>query len=210
MVILAQCLPSTAMAHMNSTKIILASKSVIRQQLLANTGLKFTTVSANIDEQVIKTQFKGGDFSALALELANAKVQIISQQNPQAIIIGCDQLCVIDTRLMNKPKTIDNAIEQLQFLNGKQHSLISAVAIWQHNAQQWHTVETALMTMKTLSTEQIIDYVNQDKPLHSCGSYYYELNGKNLFSAIKGNEDTILGLPLKELTNFLKTLYPDI
>lgn len=184
--------------------LILASTSAIRSDILAQAGFDFTTIGANVNEQTIKQEFHGDNYKQLALQLADAKAQAINQQYPDAIVIGCDQLCLLDNQVLSKPGSIERAIAQLQRLNGKTHQLISAVVIWQNLQRQWHQVKVAKMTMKLLSSQAITDYVNQDEPLHSCGAYYYELNGHTLFNKVKGEKETILGLPIKQLSHQLK------
>lgn len=185
-------------------QLILASTSAIRRDILAQAGFDFTTIGANVNEQAIKQSFQGSNFEQLALELADAKAQAVSQQYPDAIVIGCDQLCLLDNQILSKPGSIEQAIAQLQRLNGKTHQLISAVVMWQNQKRQWQQVEAATMTMKQLSNQAISAYVHQDEPLHSCGAYYYELNGHTLFNKVEGEKETILGLPIKQLSRELK------
>ena len=184
--------------------IVLASSSAIRQKLLASLGINFKIESPMIDEN----KYKSLPINAneLALKLANAKARKISQSNPDFYVIGCDQVCDFSNKIMSKPLNKQNTINQLLELQGKHHQLISAISIWFNNQNLWQHSETAVLTMRQLSKDIIERYVELDKPYHSCGGYYYELNGKFLFEQVVGIEDTILGLPITPLLNALFSL----
>tara|TARA_A100001015_G_scaffold256723_1_gene298927 strand:+ start:402 stop:983 length:582 start_codon:yes stop_codon:yes gene_type:complete len=178
--------------------LILASGSEIRKQLLKKLISNFKIEPAHLNER---------DYPALnALELAKAKALSINQKFPDHWVIGADQICHLDGQVFHKPKTTENAINTLTQLNGETHELITAVTLANKNEIKWHWVETIKMQMKQLSTETIKNYVATDHPLHSCGAYYYEQHGKQLFVTVSHDLTAIQGLPLtplkKALTHF--------
>lgn len=176
--------------------LILASSSVIRKTLLENITINFDVIPAHLNER---------DYPPLnALKLAKAKALKISQKYPIHWIIGADQICHLNGHVFHKPQTIENAIKTLTQLNGEAHELITAVTLANKNEIKWHWVETIKMQMKQLSTETIKNYVATDHPLHSCGAYYYEQHGKQLFQAVSHDSTSIQGLPLQPLNNALK------
>jgi septum formation protein len=182
--------------------LILASSSKIRAKLLSDAGVEFRAIPANLDEEQLKNEIQ--DKQELALALARAKAQQLAVQNPDAYIIGCDQLCIIGNQLLSKPTNIENAKQQLSLLAGKAHQLLSAVCLWHNNHCLWQTHEIVTLSMKSLSESQIHEYIMQDMPLSSCGSYYFEQNGHHLFNKVEGSRDAILGLPLEPLLVALK------
>ncbi|WP_058535778.1 Maf family protein [Legionella saoudiensis] len=186
--------------------IILASASSIRSKLLHSLGIKFTVVPSQCDEEAIKVSFATQNKLKLGYELAAQKALDVSQRYPEHFIIAADQLCVLGETLLNKPLDHQAAIEQLSRLSGQTHQQISCLCIAKSNQILWQHHEVAELTMHQLSKQTIETYLLNEKPYDSCGSYHYEAQGKWLFQEIKGNEDTILGLPLFPLTQALRKL----
>ena len=200
------------MDQLKEKKIILGSQSKIRslvlEKHLSKFNLSFESMSSNIDESKIKT--KNTSFDKIALELAQNKAFSVFQtvkhdsNNTDFFIIGADQLCVMDDVIFNKPMTPEKAVKQLTILNGKEHALISALSLFCNGEEVWSTVDSVEMKMKDLPKSMIESYVSLDNPIHSCGAYYFEKNGHQLFESVSGSEDTILGLNCEELVPKLK------
>ena len=187
--------------------IILASTSQIRAQLLARAGLVFTTAAPRVDEEAIRAamQEDGASPRDIADSLAEAKALKISDKNPDALVLGCDQILALDDTFFAKPDTLAQAVSQLQALRGQTHHLYSAMVIYQNGLPQWRHIGNARMTMRALSDEAIAAYVaaEWDSIRHSVGCYKIEERGVQLFSQIEGDVFTIQGLPLLPLLNYL-------
>ncbi len=187
-------------------KIILASASKIREKILKRTNLIFKVVEAEVDEEQIKLNLYGKKPDAIATFLAKCKANSVSQLNPDSYVIGCDQICFYNKKIIDKPKTASKAIEQLNNLNGKTHRQYSAVVISFNGKDIWTYSEFAELTMKKLSKKSMLTYIKEDKPFQSCGSYRFESLGCHLFSKVVGSNDTIQGLPLVPLLHKLYEL----
>ena len=187
--------------------IILASTSQIRAQLLARAGLVFTTAAPRVDEQAIRAamQADGASPRDIADSLAEAKALKISDKNPDALVLGCDQILALDDTIFAKPDTLAQAVSQLQALRGQTHHLYSAMVIYQNGLPQWRNIGHARMTMRALSDEALAAYVaaEWDSIRHSVGCYKIEERGVQLFSQIDGDVFTIQGLPMLPLLNYL-------
>ena len=182
---------------------MLASKSIIRNSLLKSTGLHFKVVPSSVDEEKLKIKYKNKSFTFLASKLANEKAKEISQLYKEKYVIGADQICVCKKKILNKPKTIKNATEQLLFLNGIVHLQISAFSIYFNNKLIGNYCDTAYLKMRKLTKQNINVYINDEKPINSCGAYKYESKGIFLFSKVSGSVDTIKGLPLLPLLDLM-------
>tara|TARA_Y100001970_G_scaffold282104_1_gene394264 strand:- start:2453 stop:3082 length:630 start_codon:yes stop_codon:yes gene_type:complete len=181
--------------------IILASGSSIRKKILMQTGLKFKTVSSNLNESLIKKKLQGKNFSYICKKLSEEKALVVSKKFNNAYVIGSDQICIFERKLLDKPSTKEKAINQLVMLSGNEHSQISASSICFNGKIIYSFFEKSCLKMRTLSKNQIIDYINFDMPLNSCGSYKYESKGYLLFSKVRGNQFAIQGIPLFSLLN---------
>ncbi|WP_108880245.1 Maf family protein [Anderseniella sp. Alg231-50] len=190
-------------------KLILASNSAARRQMLANAGYDFEATAAGIDEAVLKTAHleSGLPVDDLALVLANAKAQAVSENHPADLVIGSDQVLVCDGKVFTKVNDLPQAAQQLATLQGKTHMLMSAVACWRNSRQVFETSETASMSMFRLTAEDIEAYLAAagSSILGSVGCYQIEGQGIRLFEDIRGSHFTIMGMPLTPLVKFLKT-----
>ncbi len=188
-------------------RIILASGSQARQTLLQNAGVKFEVRVARIDENAIRAsmQNEGAKVRDIADALAQAKARKISLKEPNALVIGCDQVLDLDGVLVKKPQDLADAARQLQDLAGRQHRLLSAVVICLNGEPQWRHIGSVRMRMRKLSPEYLADYLerNWHRIRHSVGCYKLEEEGVRLFSGIEGDYFCVLGLPLIELLGYL-------
>jgi|LauGreDrversion4_2_1035121.scaffolds.fasta_scaffold333831_2 septum formation protein len=185
----------------NPYPLILASTSKYRQELLAQLGLSFTSLAPDFNEDSLKN--KGLHPRNLSSDLARHKAMAVFNLHPDCCVIGSDQVCVLGERIFSKPKTKENAIEQLQLLQGKSHQLITSVSIVFPDGEHTFINETSLK-MRPLTEEQIFRYIDLEKPLDCAGSYKLESQGIKLFESINMSDHTaIIGLPLIELCNHL-------
>jgi septum formation protein len=187
--------------------LVLASQSRARQALLANTGIDFEAVAAEIDERAVQ-QASGlaapGDIAAL---LAREKAHSVSVQKPDRFVVGADQTLALGTRLFSKPAGRAQAAEQLRALAGNRHELHSGVAVARDGKILFSDVSVARMTMRQLTGTEIRAYLDEagDAVTSSVGAYQLEGLGVHLFEHIEGDHFTILGLPLLPLLAFLRS-----
>jgi septum formation protein len=187
-------------------ELILASTSVYRRQLLERLGVPFRVVAPQVDEAAIQALFDAASAADLAEHLAIAKAVSVTRQNPDAIVIGSDQVAVCGEQILNKPGTVESAREQLRHLSGKTHQLITAICVSFDGSLQVAR-DVASLTMRALASEEIERYVAADHPLDCAGSYKLESRGIALFEAINSADHTgIMGLPLIGLTTTLREL----
>lgn len=191
----------------SNSNFILASTSPIRAQLLQAAGLTPRIIAPRVDEETIMDSLLADHVSPrdIADALADAKARKVSGQYPEALVLGCDQtLGLVDT-LFSKPKSQQQALEQLHSLQGQTHHLYAAAVLYQNGRPLWRHVGHARLTMRLLSSAFLSDYVTQNwqSIQHAVGCYKIEEIGIQLFSEIEGDTFTIQGLPLLPLLNYL-------
>ncbi|BDG75203.1 Maf family protein [Roseomonas fluvialis] len=196
------------MMQADMPRLVLASASMARRALLDAAGLRFEALPAAVDEAAIKQAAQAEDIPAAdtAMMLADAKAERIARRDPEALVIGCDQLLVCDGRWYDKPPDISAARTQLLELRGRTHDLVTAVVCHRHGARVWQHLARPRMTMRQFSDAFLDAYLTAegDRVLGSVGAYRLEGPGVQLFARIQGDQAAILGLPLMELLGFLR------
>lgn len=185
--------------------IVLASASAARTRLLTDAGVEHVRDPAHVDEAAIKATWSGRP-EALARELARTKALAMTAKHPDALVIGADQVLALGRKIVDKPGTVDMVRAQLEKLRGREHRLISAVAVAQGPDVLWDLVDTAHMRMRPFSNAFLDDYVARAGAdvTNSAGAYHLENLGAQLFEAVEGDFFTVMGLPLIPLLNFLR------
>jgi septum formation protein len=187
-------------------KIILASGSRIRKQLLEGAGLHFQVINSNVDEDLLKKELHGRPFREQVVILASEKSRTVSMDNLDAFVIGSDNMCTIDDEIFDKPIDHEDAINHLSSLSGKKHLQNNGISIHHEGREIWSNFDVTELEMKKLSFQEIEDYLNLDKPYSACGCYHFEANGKDLFKSIIGLESTVMGLAMEHLIEKLNQL----
>ena len=191
-------------------KIILASKSKVRATILKENGIKYEVLPAHVDEDQVKQSLlkEKETPNIISKNLAELKANEISEKKPNVFVIGADSVIDLEGKLISKPTNRDEALNILKKLNGKKHQLISSVCISKNGSMIWNHTDTAALTMKQLNLNEIKSYLTKirDKELYAYGVYQIEADGRSLFSKIEGDENTIMGLPVKQIKEYLSTL----
>jgi len=191
-------------------KIILASKSGVRKQILKQNGISCEVIPANIDEDQIKESMikEKATPEIISKNLAEIKAIKISKKKPDQLVLGADSVIDLEGELISKPVNREEAFLILKKLNGKKHQLISSVCIAKNGAMIWNSTDGSTLTMKQLNSDEIKSYLDKirDKELFAYGVYQIEADGRSLFSKIEGDEDTIMGLPVKQIKNYLNSV----
>ena len=193
-----------------SRKIILASKSGVRKIILDKNDIKCTVIPSNVDEDQIKESLikEKASPKIISKNLAELKANKISQKYPNQLVLGADSVIDLNNELISKPQNRDEAFNILKKLNGQRHQLISSVCISKNGSMIWNFTDASTLTMKKLNSDEIKSYLAKirDKELYDYGVYQIEAGGRDLFSKIEGDEDTIMGLPVKQIKEYLKTI----
>ena len=191
-------------------KIILASKSAVRKKILDQNNIKNEVIGSNVNEDEVKASLlaEGASPMLISKNLAELKANKVSSKAPDRIVLGADSVIDYNGELISKPKNRDEALEILKKLNGKEHQLISSVSLVKNGTMIWNYTDKAKLTMKQFNLEELKEYLSKisDKALYSYNVYQIEGEGKNLFSKIEGDKDTIMGLPIKKITEYLRNL----
>ena len=192
------------------TNIILASRSEVRKSILNKNNLNCTVEPSNVDEDIIKESLLKEKASPeiISKNLAELKANKISAKNPDKIVLGADSVIDLDGELISKPENREEALLTLKKLNGKKHHLISSVCISKNGTMIWNYTDKAILEMKNFSEDELKDYLSKisDKNLYAYNVYQIEGEGRKLFSKINGDEDTIMGLPVKKIKEYLKEI----
>ena len=189
-------------------KIILASKSKVRKEILDKNDIESTVMPSNIDEEVVKVSLikEKATPELISKNLAELKANKVSIKNNDQIVLGADSVIDLAGELISKPKNREEAMIILKKINGKSHYLISSACISLNGSMIWNYTDKATLTMKNFSEEQLENYLSKisDQALYAYNVYQIEGEGRNLFKSINGDEDTIMGLPIKKIKEFLK------
>ena len=187
--------------------IILASKSKIRKKILDDNNISNTVEPSNVDEDIIKESLikDGATPEIISKNLAELKANKVSQKKHNFMVLGADSVIDLNGELISKPTDRKEAYTILKKLNGKTHQLISSVCISKNGSMIWNYTDKAKLTMKNFSEEDLIKYLSKisDETLYAYNVYQIEGEGKNLFSNIQGDEETIMGLPVKKIKEYL-------
>ena len=188
-------------------KIILASKSEVRKKILDDNKIYTTVIPSNVDEDEAKESLlnEGATPKLISKNLAEMKANKVSIKNPDILVLGADSVIDLDGSLISKPKSRDEALSILKRLNGSKHQLISSVCISKNGSMIWNYTDASSLTMKDLNLDEIKSYLSKikDKVLYAYGVYQIEADGRSLFAKIEGDEDTIMGLPVKKIKEYL-------
>ena len=188
-------------------KLILASKSGVRKKILDNNSIDTDVIVSNVDEDEVKASLisEGASPLIISKNLAEIKSIKVSSKNPDRMVLGADSVISLNNKLINKPKNRDEAFNILKKLNNSKHYLISSVCISKNGAMIWNYSDSSELKMKNLTDEQILDYLSKIKTetLLAYGVYQVEAEGLRLFEYIKGDQNSIMGLPIKDIINYI-------
>ena len=188
--------------------IILASKSKVRKDILENNDIYCEIKPSNVDEDSVKESLiiENASPEIISKNLAELKANKISSKIKEKIVLGADSVIDLSGELISKPANRKEAIEILKKLNGREHYLISSVCISKNGSMIWNYTDKAKLKMKNFSEKELEEYLSKisDEALYAYNVYQIEGEGRNLFSEIKGDEDTIMGLPIKKIKEYLK------
>ena len=189
-------------------KIILASKSGVRKKILDKYKIDCEVIVSNVDEDEVKNSLlnEGADPAIISKNLAEIKSIKVSSKNPDRLVLGADSVISLNNELINKPKSRDEALKILKKLNNSMHFLISSVCISKNGAMIWNHTDTSELKMKNFTEKNLKEYLDRisTEILLAYGVYQIEANGLELFEYIKGDQDSIMGLPIKDIINYIK------
>ena len=190
-------------------KLILASKSKVRKEILDNNKILSKVEPSNIDEDIIKISLLKEKASpeTISKNLAELKANKVSQKFLDMLVLGADSVIDLEGELISKPEDRDEALSILKKLNGKKHHLISSVCISKNGSMVWNHTDKALLTMKKMSEDDLKDYLAKisDDKLYAYNVYQIEGEGRSLFAKIEGDENTIMGLPIDKIKEYLQS-----
>ena len=191
-------------------KIILASRSEIRKKILDQNGISCEVEPSNINEDEVKESLlkEKATPKIISKNLAELKANKISEKKLDKFVLGADSVLDLNGKLISKPKNRGEAFNILQKLSGRKHQLISSVCISKNGFMIWNYSDTSTLTMKKLNSDEIKSYLKKikDKELYAYGVYQIEEDGKSLFSKIEGDENSVMGLPIKQIKEYLGSL----
>ena len=190
--------------------IILASRSGIRKKILENNGIKCEVIPAKINEDQVKRSLleTNATLELISKNLAELKANKVSEKKHGELVLGADSVIDLNGELVSKPTNREEAFKTLRKLNGQKHQLISSVCISKNGSMIWNSTDASTLTMKQLGLDEIKSYLVkiEDKELYAYGVYQIEAVGRSLFSKIEGDEDSIMGLPVKQIKEYLITI----
>ena len=188
-------------------KVILASKSKIRKDILDKNNIQSIVEPSNVDEDIVKLSLLKEKASPeiISKNLAELKANKVSIKKQNKIVLGADSVIDLNGELISKPESREEAMRILRKLNGKSHFLISSVCISKNGSMIWNYTDKATLTMKNFSERELAEYLSKisDENLYAYNVYQIEREGRDLFSSIEGDEDTIMGLPIKKIKEYL-------
>jgi septum formation protein len=191
-------------------KIILASKSKVRKEILDKNKIPNEVIPSNVDEEVVKNSLlkEKATPEIISKNLAELKANKVSLKLQDSIVLGADSVIDLEGQLISKPESRDEALDILKRLNGKKHYLISSVCISRNGSMIWNFTDKASLIMKNFFIEDLKIYLSKisDENLYAYNVYQIEGEGRNLFSEINGDEETIMGLPVKKIKEYLETI----
>ncbi len=191
-------------------KIILASKSRVRKEILDKNNIKSFVIPSNIDEDIVKQSLLKEKVSSeiISKNLAELKANKVSLKKTDEIVLGADSVIDLNGELISKPENREEAMKILKKLNGKTHFLISSVCISKNGSMIWNYTERAKLTMKNFSDDELRNYLSKipDETLYAYNVYQIEGEGRTLFTNIEGDENTIMGLPVKKIKEYISLL----
>ena len=191
-------------------KIILASKSEVRKEILDKNNIKCVVEPSNVDEEPVKESLLKEQASSeiISKNLAELKANKVSMKKNDEIVLGADSVIDLEGELISKPESREEAMEILRKLNGKSHFLISSVCISKNGSMIWNYTDKAKLTMKNFTDDELKNYLSKisDENLYAYNVYQIEGEGRNLFVNIEGDEDTIMGLPVKKIKEYISSL----
>ena len=188
-------------------KLILASKSGVRKQILDNYNIDCEVVVSNVDEDEVKSSLlaEGADPALISKNLAEIKSIKVSNRNPNQLVLGADSVISLNNEIINKPRSRDEALEILKKLNNSKHYLISSVCISKNGSMIWNYTDSSELKMKNLSNDELENYLKKisTETLLAYGVYQVEADGLELFEYVKGDHNSIMGLPIKHIINYI-------
>ena len=192
------------------SKIILASKSKVRKEILDKNNIENSVEHSNVDEDTIKSSLlkEAASPEIISKNLAELKANKVSMKKINEIVLGADSVIDLEGELISKPESRQDAMNILRKLNGKSHFLISSVCISKNGSMIWNYTDKAKLTMKNFSDDELKNYLSKisDETLYAYNVYQIEGVGRKLFASIEGNEDTIMGLPVKKIKEYMGAL----